>query len=188
MIEKVQTVEHDSGDSADSDALLVKLACRGDRRAYETLYRRNIGRVYALCIRLNNGNREQAELHAQDAFVRAWEKLPTFRGDAQFSTWLHRLTVNLVLGDKRAQKRRMKFEQPEQEPDRHGDTDRGSVRKRMDLEWAISELPHRARQVLVLHDVEGYKHHEIADMIGMAVGTSKAQLHRARRLLRECLA
>ena len=188
MIEKVQTVKHDTGDDADSDALLVKLACRGDRRAYETLYRRNIGRVYALCIRLNNGNREQAELHAQDAFVRAWEKLPTFRGDAQFSTWLHRLTVNLVLGDKRAQKRRMKFEQPEQEPDRHGDTDRSSVRKRMDLEWAISELPHRARQVLVLHDVEGYKHHEIADMIGMAVGTSKAQLHRARRLLRECLA
>ena len=174
-------------DISDSDALLVKLAKRGDRRAFESLYERNIGRVFALCMRLNGGVRELAETHAQDAFIRAWEKLPSFRGEAQFSTWLHRLTVNVVLGEKRKQTRRQQVEQPETEVERHGELEQRSVPRQMDLEQAIAKLPERARQVLVLHDIEGYLHAEIGEMCGMAVGTSKAQLHRARRLLRECL-
>ncbi len=88
-----------------SDAACVASAVRGDTRAFEVLYRRHVGRIFGLCLRLSAGDQTKAEQHTQDAFVRAWEKLASFRGDAQFSTWLHRLTVNLVLGEQRLLKR-----------------------------------------------------------------------------------
>lgn len=165
------------------------LAAGGDRRAYERLYRANVGKVFSLCARMC-GSRERAEELTQDVFVRAWEKLPQFRGESQFSTWLHRLAVNVVLNARKSDGRHRA---------RQGDDDDGddmdayiaprqaSPGIRMDLEAAIAALPPGARKVFVLHDVEGYKHEEIAEQLGVTAGGSKAQLHRARMLLREAL-
>jgi len=125
----------------------------------------------------------------QDAFVRAWNKLHLFRGEAKFGTWLHRVTVNVVLSDRRIRLRRVQREQPLNEVVERslvGDRD-VYAGLREDLEVAIGKLPERARTVLVLYDIEGYQHKEIAEMTGMAVGSSKAQLHRARKLVREML-
>ena len=134
-------------------------------------------------------NRDRAEELTQEAFTRAWLKLSTFRGDCAFPAWLHRVTVNVVIGDGRSRKRRLSRERT------LGDVEelRRPAREKvsglgMDLDRAIAELPVRARQVFVLHDVEGYRHHEIGRMLEIATGTSKAQLHRARKLLREALA
>ena len=171
-----------------SDKALVDQAKAGDTVAFEALYRAHCGRVYALCLRMTK-NATEAEDLTQEAFVRAWRKLESFRGDSAFSTWMHRLTVNLVLTNRRSHKRRT---------DRIMTTDdltpfegQGKVPNpgmSIDLEEAIAGLPNGARRVFVLHDVEGYRHQEIADMLGLAVGTTKAQLHRARRLLRVVLA
>ncbi len=164
---------------------LVERAKNGDMAAFESLYRQNVGRVYALCMRMC-GDAGDAEELTQDAFVRAWERLPSFAGRSAFSTWLHRLAANVVLSRWRKRSRRpvvafeeaRSIETPEVAP-RDG--------KKVDLERAIATLPDGARTVFVLHDVEGWKHHEVASMTGLAVGTSKAQLHRARRLLRKVL-
>lgn len=171
-----------------TDEQLVWRAKRGDTRAFEELYRRHSGKIYGLCLRLA-GNRTLAQDCAQDAFVRAWEKLEGFRGDAAFSSWLYRIATNVVLGAHRkrkrqeAQLRQVDDEYPfEQIADREEKPDLG-----IDLEQAIAELPNGARTVFVLHDVEGMLHEEIARQTGIAVGTSKAQLHRARKLLREKL-
>jgi RNA polymerase sigma-70 factor, ECF subfamily len=153
---------------------------------FEELYRANAGRVYALCLRMTADSALAAEL-TQDVFVRAWNKLDTFRGESEFSTWLRRLAVNHVLNELTARKRR------ESRIEVTGDLeqyDRGrsmQVESRMDLERAIAALPDRARQVFVLHDVEGYRHEDIARLNGVAVGTVKAQLHRARKLLQKLL-
>lgn len=172
---------------SEEDQHWIDGALAGDARAFEHLYRKHAGRVYALCLRMT-GNPSLAEELAQDAFVRAWEKLDTFRGNSQFGTWLHRLTVNVVLTALRSRNRRnerefglddlsdLTAEMPPREP--------GVME---DLEKAIASLPAGARTVFVLHDVEGYKHEDIAQMTGTAAGTCKAQLHRARRLLRERL-
>ena len=167
--------------------LTVRRAQEGDTAAFEQLYRDNVGRVYALCLRLSGDSVKAQEL-TQDVFVRAWEKLGGFQGKSAFSTWLHRLAVNVVLGDRRSEGVRVhrvystdepeKFDMPARSPDP------GTA---MDLERAIAQLPPGARAVFVLHDVEGYRHEEIATMQGTAVGTCKAQLHRARKLLREAL-
>ena len=166
---------------------LVARAQAGDVAAFEDLYRKNVSRIYGLCCRLA-GDGLRAEELAQDVFVRAWQKIGTFRGDSAFSSWLHPLAVNTALSERRALRRRTSrvFTTDDLEPfDRPG---RGSGRETgMDLERALATLPAGARAVFVLHDVEGYKHEEIADMTGVATGTSKAQLHRARRLLREAL-
>lgn len=167
----------------------VRRAQEGDAAAFAELYREHVGRVYALCLRLS-ADAARAEELTQDVFVRAWEKLGTFEGKSAFGTWLHRLTVNLVLGQRRSDGvRAMKiFTTDDLEafdaPPATAPSDPGTA---MDLERAIAQLPPGARNVFVLHDIEGYKHEEIADMTGSAVGTSKAQLHRARRLLREAL-
>ncbi|MCC7194163.1 MAG: RNA polymerase sigma factor [Gemmatimonadaceae bacterium] len=166
------------------------LAARGDRRAFERLYRDHVARIFTLCVRMV-GERARAEELTQDVFVRAWEKLEQFRGNAAFGTWLHRLAVNVVLNDRQSEKRRR---------DRHddgvGDMDalsHGEVRPLalpelgIDLEAAIAALPPGARQVFVLHDIEGYTHEEIAAMLGVGSGGCKAQLHRARMLLRAAL-
>jgi RNA polymerase sigma-70 factor (ECF subfamily) len=138
------------------------------------------------------GDREKATELLQDVFVRVWERLDSFRGDAAFTSWLHRLTVNVVLEKERADKRRIsRVGAPwdELEGDGPGDEGRavGGVGERLDLERAVAELPPGARRVFVLHDVEGYKHEEIARLMGLAAGTVRAQLHRARKLLMEAL-
>ncbi len=168
-----------------STEALVRQAQQGDPEAYEQVYRRLAGRVYALCLRMTADGQRAEEL-TQDAFVRAWERLGSFRGDSRFSTWLHRLTVNLVLQDRRTQARRAGREAPLPEGYL------GAVREafpgtRIDLERGIAALPDGARQVLVLRDVQGYKYREVAEMVGVTVGTVKAQIHRARKLLRETL-
>jgi RNA polymerase sigma-70 factor (ECF subfamily) len=168
-------------------APLVRRAQEGDVAAFERLYRDNVGRVFALCLRLS-GDPGRAEELAQDVFVRAWQKLGSFEGKSAFSTWLHRLAVNVVLGERRSDATRNAkvFATDDLEPyDRPRRVHDPGVR--MDLERAIATLPPGARSVFVLHDVEGFKHEEIAEMQGLAVGTCKAQLHRARKLLREAL-
>lgn len=166
----------------------VAQAQAGDADAFEKLYRANVGRVYAVCLRMT-ADRTLAEDLTQESFVRAWNKLGSFRGASAFSTWLHRLAVNVVLSDLRARRRHTdritvtddltRFERPARDARPHA---------RADLEKAIAGLPEGARNVFILHDVKGYQHNEIAEMLGLAAGTSKAQLHRARRLLREVLA
>jgi RNA polymerase sigma-70 factor, ECF subfamily len=166
---------------------LIRRAQDGDMAAFEQLYRDNVGRVFAVCLRLA-GDASLAEELAQEAFVRAWQKLGSFRGESAFSSWLYTLAVNTALTERRSRRRRTArvfatddltaFDKPGRPPGpEHG----------FDMEKAMAALPPGARAVLVLHDVEGYKHHEIAEMTGIAEGTSKAQLHRARRLLREAL-
>jgi RNA polymerase sigma-70 factor (ECF subfamily) len=167
---------------------LVDRAVAGDVDAFEALYRLSVARVHGLCLRMC-GNRSLAEELTQEAFVRAWEKLPSFRGESAFSTWMHRLTVNVVLGYQRSAGRRQTRETAAgEEWYSDGATTQERPALSMDLERAIAGLPNGARTVFVLHDVEGYKHTEIARVAGMAVGTSKAQLSRARQLLRKALA
>jgi len=167
---------------------LISRAQSGDERAFEQLYRENLGRVYALCLRMT-GNRTDAEELTQEAFVRAWRKIGSFRGESAFSTWLHRLTVNLVLTEFRSRSRRQDRVSLTDDLAQHDMPGKsGAPREKVDIEAAIATLPDGARQVFVLYEIEGYKHDEIASMMGIASGTTKAQLHRARRLLREVLA
>jgi len=165
---------------------LIHRAQQGDRAAFEALYRAHAGRVYALCLRLT-ADAAQAEERTQDAFVRAWERLATFRGDSSFSSWLYRLTVNEVLLGRRAERRREQRIVTTDDPAALERPRGAEVGAALDLERAVAALPPGAREVFVLHDVEGYRHEEIAELTGIAVGTSKAQLFRARRLLREAL-
>ena len=171
--------------TADPD---VGLAAAGDRRAFERLYGQHMTRVFSLCARMVN-DRTRAEELTQDVFVRAWEKLHLFRGESAFGTWLHRLTVNVVLNDRKTEGRqRSRFEEDaEGEAIAHLPSRPHAPGDRMDLEMAVNKLPKGARRVFTLHDVEGYKHEEIAEMLGVTTGATKAQLHRARMLLREAL-
>ncbi len=166
---------------------LVERAQNGDREAFEQIYRQQVGRVHALCWRLT-GDPDLAEELTQEAFIRAWRKLHLFSGRSALSTWLHRLTVNVVMADHRVHAVRRQRQLPLDEADSERLVDRGDATEvGLDLERAIATLPPRARCVFVLHDVEGYGHAEIAEIAGMAVGTSKAHLHRARDLLRKAL-
>jgi RNA polymerase sigma-70 factor (ECF subfamily) len=173
-----------AGETADFD--LVRRAATGDVPAFEALYRRHAGRVHGAVWRLAGMNEARAEDLTQEAFVRAWQKLASFRFESAFGTWLHRLAVNVALMELRART-------PDTIDD---DTTLEALAEsapafcageRADLERAIARLPPRARAVLVLHDVEGWKHGEIAAELGMATGSSKAQLHRARGLLQRML-
>lgn len=163
----------------------VSAAAGGDRRAFERLYRLHVDRVYGLCVRML-GDRVQADEVTQDVFVRVWQKLPGFRGESAFSTWLHRVAVNVVLSRRKAagvQQGRLADEEAlESAPTRQV-----FVGERLDLEQAIAGLPNGARRVFVLHDVEGFTHEEIGEQLGITPGGSKAQLHRARMLLRAAL-
>jgi len=173
-------------DTKSSSELLVARAQSGDVAAFEELYQLTCGRIYALCLRMC-GNTHLAEELTQESYLRAWQKLTTFRGDSLFATWLHRIAVNVVLGHHRTRLRR--GERPSEEVEleaTHAAASAGDGAA-VDLERAIARLPERARLVFVLHDVEGFRHHEIAKMAGMAEGTSKAQLSRARQLLRKAL-
>ena len=171
--------------STQDEAALVARAAAGDTRAFEALYREHVDRVYGLCLRMT-GNVGEAEDCAQEAFIQAWKKLGKFRGDSAFGTWMHRIAVNAVLGRIRKSKREQDRIQVAAEmgssPASIGDS--GNLR---DLSDAIDRLPEGARHVFVLNAVYGYTHEESSDMLGVAVGTTKAQLHRARRLLAQQL-
>ena len=167
---------------------LVQDARSGDLQAFERLYRDHERRVFALCLRLSS-NPELAEELTQEVFIRAWRKLGSFRGHSAFSSWLYPLTVNVALTERRSRRRRLARVVPTDdvmtlEPKAPAPTPETGF----DLEKAMTRLPPGARRVFVLHDVEGRTHEEIASLLGLAPGTSKAQLHRARRLLREALA
>ena len=163
----------------------IARAAGGDVRAFERLYRAHLPRVHSL-VRRMAGGQDSDEL-TQDVFVRVWQKLGSFRGDSAFPTWLHRLTVNVIIERFRSNAaRRQRLHDGEgvfdtiAAPGRSGDL-------AMDFETALMKLPDGAREVFVLHDVEGYKHHEIATLLDISAGTSKAQLHRARQMLRRHL-
>ena len=163
----------------------IRRAQQSDARAFEALYRLHVDKVYGLCLRMT-GNVSEAEDCTQDAFIQAWNKMMKFRGDSAFSTWLHRIAVNTVLGRIRKSKREQDRVQAVNDvyTTRVDTGDSGELR---DLAEAINRLPERARHVFVLHAVYGYSHDEAAAMLGVAAGTSKAQLHRARRLLAQQL-
>ena len=170
-------------DAPEGIGSLVTRAQRGEVAAFEALYRAHVGRVHGLCRRLI-GDWHLAEELTQEVFVRAWRRLGTFRGDAVFGTWLHRIAVNRVIEERRARTRREGREDELDEAlDYPAAAGAGGPERTLDLERGIAALPSRARTVFVLHDVEGWAHEEIAAAVGIAAGTSKAQLHRARRLL-----
>ena len=163
----------------------IRQAQRSDARAFEALYRLHVDKVYGLCLRMT-GNVSEAEDCTQEAFIQAWNKMTRFRGDSAFSTWLHRIAVNTVLGRIRKSKREHDRIQAvtDVQPARVVTDDTGELR---DLAAAVDRLPERARHVFILSAVYGYSHDEAGKMLGIAAGTSKAQLHRARRLLMQQL-
>jgi RNA polymerase sigma-70 factor (ECF subfamily) len=163
----------------------IARAQQADAGAFERLYRMHIDKVYGLCLRMT-GNVAEAEDCAQEAFIQAWNKLDKFRGDSAFATWLHRIAVNSVLGRMRKSKRERDRLQVagEQDSSPASVADSGELR---DLAEAVGRLPQGARHVFVLYAVYGYSHEEASNMLGIAPGTSKAQLHRARRLLTQQL-
>lgn len=179
----------DSGKSAENlsaadvttldEASLVRRARSNDFAAYEALYRIHVGRVLALATRLLN-DRDMAEDMTQEAFIQAWKNLSRFRGDSAFGSWLYRITTNTVISYLRKQKHfvnsldvdDMELEYRETQDEQIG------------LEAAIATLPDGARTVFVLYSLEGYTHEEISKLLGIAPGSSKAQLHRARQLLK----
>jgi len=181
------TVAESPPQERDDDAALARAAAGGDMSAFESLYRRHVGRVHGAVLRLAGGRHARAEELTQEAFVRAWQRLPGFRFESAFGTWLYRLAVNVALMDLRS----LKHDPVEQGVEEDALPESGAhpfcPAEREELERAVSALSPRTRAVLVLHDVEGWKHEEIAAELGMAVGSSKAQLHRARQLLRRAL-
>ncbi len=188
-VQAVQQRELPEAENRDQELSWVEDARRGDTAAFERLYRLHAGRINALVWRLCGGDAALAEDLVQEAFIRAWNKLHLFEGKSAFGTWLHRLAANVALSDRRIRVKRVSRELPMDEAVERtamGEKDL-SVGLRTDLEAAIAGLPERARTVLVLFDIEGYRHEEIADLTGMAVGSSKAQLHRARKLVRGAL-
>jgi RNA polymerase sigma-70 factor (ECF subfamily) len=174
-----------------SDHALAIAAGGGDMEAFEQLYERHNRRVYSVCLRMMQ-NVAEAEDLAQEVFIQLFRKIGSFRGESAFTTWLHRLTVNQVLMHFR--KRRVKVERTTEEGDTPEQIVRGTenpnkmpVLDRIGLDHALKQLPPGYRSVFVLHDIEGREHEEIAKMLGVAVGTSKSQLHKARMKLRRLL-
>lgn len=163
----------------------VRRAAAGDHAAFERLYRAHVGRIYSLCVRMVDEN--SADDLTQEVFIRAWRKLDLFKGDSRFGTWLHRLAVNHVLSRRTTQRKREARNTGEALLARVKAPRTRSSGHALDIEQAIGKLPSRARDVFVLYDVEGFSHDEIANSLGVSVGTSKSQLHRARMLMREHL-
>jgi RNA polymerase sigma-70 factor, ECF subfamily len=184
----------ESSDLSEADA--IRLAQQGDTAAFERIYRLHNRRVYALCLRMV-GNTAEAEDLTQEAFLQLFRKIHTFRGDSAFSTWLHRLSVNVVL----MKLRKKTLPETSLEETTEPDEETGGPRKdvggpdllltgsldRVNLQRAIEQLPPGYRAAFVLHDVQGYEHNEIADIMGCSVGNSKSQLHKARTRLRDLL-
>jgi RNA polymerase sigma-70 factor (ECF subfamily) len=158
-----------------SDSTDAALAAGGDYQAFERLYRKYLSRIYSLSARLS-GSRDRAAELTEDVFVTAWEKLPQFRGEIAFPVWVHRLATDVVL----------KKEESEKKSEEKVATTEQDV-EGLDLDRAMDRLPADARRIFVLHDVEGFKHEDIAEILGITVGGSKARLRRARVLLKETL-
>ena len=169
-----------------TESQLIRLAADGDARAIRTLYDRYAPRVYAVVRRIA-GDDDLAQDYAQEAWIRAIRALPTFRGDARFSTWLHRIAVNAALQALRKAETRQKREAPVPEQVPVAPTHADSLLQKR-LERALDGLPEGMRRVLILHDVEGYTHEEIGDVLGVTAGTSKSQLFKARAKMRDMLA
>jgi RNA polymerase sigma-70 factor, ECF subfamily len=164
---------------------LVERCKAGDTAAFEKIFRLHQRRIYALCLRMT-ADPDKAESLTQDAFVRAWQKVKSYRGKGSFGGWMRRVAVNTVIENSRSEARqRKRFRPLDDESDLAQKS--GDVESQIDLERAVASLPRGAREVFVLHDVEGFRHREIAEMTGLAVGTTKAQLHRARKLLMDRL-
>jgi len=176
--------------TATSDYDLAQASARGDLQAFETLYERHHRRIYSLCLRMV-ANPTEAEDLTQEVFVQLFRKIGSFRGESAFTTWLHRLTINHVLMHFRKRGVRLEKTTEEGEIDEIQDLKSTSESPRfidrIALEKAISQLPPGYRTVFVLHDIEGFEHTEVADLLGVSVGTSKSQLHKARMRLRELL-
>jgi RNA polymerase sigma-70 factor (ECF subfamily) len=184
--------------SFDSPNLIetIRMAQRGDAAAFEFLYRLHCRRVYALCLRIARDPNEAEDL-TQEAFLQLFRKIDTFRGESAFSSWLYRLTVNLVL--MRFRKKKLHSisldefitsdEDNSAPPREFGETDLRltGLFDRANLQKAINQLPESCKALFILHDVKGYEHNEIARMLGCSVGTSKSQVHRARKRLRKIL-
>nr|WP_283108271.1 RNA polymerase sigma factor [Shewanella electrodiphila] len=177
---------HDQIDGLTPDETLVNLAKSGNKAAFKQLYLRHQGRVYAICFRLS-GSHDHADEICQDCFVRLWQKLEQFNGQSQFTTWLHKLSVHQAINSMKAKQRFWhRFlpdssitDENEQEASRHYEYHR--------LDKLIMKLPERTRVVFVLSAIEGYQHQEIAEILNIAVGTSKTQYHRAKQMLQEML-
>lgn len=178
-------------DPASSDIELCRLAAEGNIAAFELIYQKFHRRTYSLTLRMTNSQTEAEDL-TQEVFIQLFRKIGSFRGESAFSTWLHRLTVNQVLMHFRRrsvknEKTSEDGEMPEQTVRGSADPNRMQVVDRIALKNAIAELPKGYRSVFVLHDIEGYEHEEVARLMGISVGTSKSQLHKARLKLRGLL-
>jgi RNA polymerase sigma-70 factor, ECF subfamily len=188
----VASPAHEESAARDSDLTLAHKAADGDARAFEELYRLYQRLVYGLCLRMTQ-NVAEAEDITQDVFILLHRKVGSFRGESQFTTWLHRLTVNQVL--MRFRKSRSRREEALEDCDAqdftvgvaHAGPNRLQLIDRMALDRALEKLPPGYRAAFILHDVEGYEHEEVARLLGCAVGTSKSQLHKARAKLRKIL-
>jgi len=191
-----QATRFDMGEFPEAEA--IRLAQQGDERGFERIYRLHSQRVYALCLRMMRGNSAEAEELTQESFLQLFRKIGTFRGESAFSTWLHRLTFNIVLMRLRRHSFQVLSLDEMLEP---GEKTAGLLQKhigsrdlrlagsadRMDVEWALKQLPRGYRAVFILHDVQGYEHNEIAAIRGCSLGNSKSQLHKARARLRQLL-
>lgn len=184
MVEQQTSVveaQHTFAEKAERD--VIAAAQRGNKLAYHKLYDAHVGRVYALCLRLT-GERTMAEDATQEVFIQLWNKLANFDGQSKFSTWLHSVTSNITISYIRKQKgwfQRTFNIESSTAMEHSSEASADSV----SLDDYVLRLPERARHVFVLHALEGYRHEEIADMLDMAVGSSKAQFHRAKKLLME---
>ncbi len=189
-----RTRQSTAGEMTEAEA--IRLAQQGDAAAFERLYRLHSRRVYALCLRMV-GNPAEAEDLAQDAFLQLFRKIGTFRGESAFSTWLHRLSVNVVLMKLRKKTLPVTSLEESTDPEDEANGPRreigapdllltGSI-DRVHLQRAVEQLPPGYRQVFVLHDVQGFEHNEIAKLMDCSIGNSKSQLHKARMRLRELL-
>ena len=168
-----------------TEAQLIRQACDGDGPAVRALYERYAPRVYAVVRRIAADD-DEAQDYAQEAWIRAIRALPTFRGDSRFSTWLHRIAVNAALQALRKNENRVKREQPMPDALSAPTLSRDTLLQRR-LEWALDRLPEGMRRIVILHDVEGYTHEEIGEMLGITSGTSKSQLFKGRLKLRALL-
>jgi RNA polymerase sigma-70 factor (ECF subfamily) len=176
-----------TSDGVDSIDATVRRAQQGHVDAFEAVYRAHAPAVHALCRRMCGNERDARDL-VQDVFVRAWEKLESFRGQSSLATWLHRLAVNVVLNHLRTSKRDgLRLIDDVDDATFGARSPAGSVETAIDMDWALAQLPAGARSVFVLHDIQGYSHDEIAQMTGIATGTARAQLWRARRALTRLL-
>lgn len=172
-------------EAAGEDASDVAAAASGDVRAFERVYRRHVARIHTTAARMLGV--EEADDATQDVFVRAWQRLGQFRGDSAFGTWLFRLAINVILSRREAVATRARRHVDDADLVDTLSTPSGTPELGMDFEAALRRLPPGMRQIFVLHDIEGYKHDEIAAMLGIAQGTSKSQLHRVRMVLRRYL-